>query len=392
MFHHLGGNKPWIEKRGGMSRHGARYPTRSAGGRQIALLNRIRDANVKLNGSLSFLNNWTYFTDDPSTDFDQLTTTGSGPATATASSKPPDTSHPGYFSGSSSPSDWQESGKATLEVIPETFDRGPDTLTPGDTCLRYLEDTDHGHDYGIPMLARFQQAYIPAIAERLPTEQGNPALGPLSNAEVYSMQEMCGFETLVRGSSPWCAVFTREDWKHLEYARDVLHYYRAGPGNPYPRVMGWLWLIATTGLLRSGPDAGTLFLMCMMEISRPFLTALKIMADPKYDPELPVPHMVSERVWRTSSVMPMGGRVVLERMTCSSGDEGARGDAGNTFLRVVINEKVTPLPYCKCGPGLSCPLVDFVGYVDRMRLEVGEFGAVCGLDGDSGQVTFLRQD
>ena len=93
----------------------------------------------------------------------------------------------------------------------------------------------------------------------------------------------------------------------------------------------------------------------------PFLTALEIMADPKYDPVLPVTHMVSDRVWRTSSVMPMGGRVVLERMTCSSGGEGAHGDAGRTFLRVVINEKVTPLPYCKSVPGAVLSFGGFCG-------------------------------
>ena len=73
------------------------------------------------------------------------------------------------------------------------------------------------------------------------------------------MQEMCGFETLVRGSSPWCDVFSHEDWRNFEYARDVIHYYRAGSGNPFGAVMGWLWLNATANLLEAGPGAGTLF-------------------------------------------------------------------------------------------------------------------------------------
>lgn len=108
------------------------------------------------------------------------------------------------------------------------------------------------------MLARFQETYIPAIAQRLITE--NPELSKLENTEVYSMQEMCGSETMVRGSSPWCNVFTEDDWRSFEYARDVIHYYRAGPGNPYAGAMGWLWLNATTNLLRAGPSTGTLFL------------------------------------------------------------------------------------------------------------------------------------
>lgn len=42
------------------------------------------------------------------------------------------------------------------------------------------------------------------------------------------MQEMCGFEITVRGKSKWCDVFTHEEWLEFEYARDVIHYYRAG--------------------------------------------------------------------------------------------------------------------------------------------------------------------
>lgn len=154
--------------------------------------------------------------------------------------------------------DWERTEKAQLQIVPETFERGADTLTPGDTCMNYLDDTVRGHDNGAEMLARFQQSYIPAIAQRLVSEN-NFGLHNLSNQEVYSMQEMCGFETMVRGTSPWCEVFTEQDWYNFEYARDLLLYYRAGPGNPYAGAMGWLWLNATTGLLRNGPMAGNMF-------------------------------------------------------------------------------------------------------------------------------------
>lgn len=157
-------------------------------------------------------------------------------------------------------SDWVRNDIAEVDVIPESSDRGSDTLTPGDTCLRYIEDTDFGHDYGRNMLARFQNAYIPPIARRLVDEEGNQAVGGFTNLEVYSMQEMCGFETLARGSSPWCDVFTSRDWDHFEYARDLIHFYRAGPGNKYAGAMGWLWLNATSHLLEAGPDVGTMFI------------------------------------------------------------------------------------------------------------------------------------
>jgi acid phosphatase len=164
-----------------------------------------------------------------------------------------------YFASGFFGLSWESREHAQLQIIPEEFDRGADTLTPGDTCLNYLQDTIRGHDNGIEMLARFQNTYIPAIAERLLNE-GNSGLKMLSNVEVYSMQEMCGFEIMVRGSSPWCEVFTEQDWDNFEYARDIFLYYRAGPGNPYAGAMGWLWLNATVGLLHNGPVAGNVFL------------------------------------------------------------------------------------------------------------------------------------
>ena len=165
-----------------------------------------------------------------------------------------------YFASGLFGLEWKKDGQAQLEVIPETFDRGADTLTPGDTCLRYLEDPLRGHDNGLNVLARFQDVYTPSIAERLINFEGNKAIGHLNSLDVFAMQEMCAFETTVRGTSPWCSVFTKEDWEHFEYARDLIHYYRAGPGNPYAGAMGWLWLNATASLLHAGPTAGPLFL------------------------------------------------------------------------------------------------------------------------------------
>lgn len=236
-----------------------------------------------MNGSLSFLNNWTYFTDNPPKDLEQLTFTGPYAGTlqafttgvrfrtryghlfpentktrfwASGSNRVIQTAK--YFAAGFFGLDWEKNA-AMLQIIPETFERRADTLTPGDTCLNYLEDTQKGHDNGEKVLLTSQEAYIPPIAERLVQEEQNTALGMLATSEVYSMQEMCGFETTARGSSPWCDVFTNEEWESFAYARDLIHYYRAGPGTPYSGAMGWLWLNATTNLLRSGPDAGKLF-------------------------------------------------------------------------------------------------------------------------------------
>ena len=164
-----------------------------------------------------------------------------------------------YFASGIFGLNWESNEDAALQIIPETFDQRADTLTPGDTCLNYLEDTLKGHDNGANMQALFQEAYAPAIAKRLLLEEQNTALGAFTPHEIFSMQEMCGFETTVRGSSSWCDVFTREEWESFAYARDLIHYYRAGPGNPYAGAMGWLWMNATTAALQSGPRVGKMF-------------------------------------------------------------------------------------------------------------------------------------
>lgn len=160
-----------------------------------------------------------------------------------------------YFANGLWGLDWS-SKHAELRIISETSKPGADTLTPGRTCLAYRHDTALGHDYGYRQLSSFRDSYLPSIINRLGRE--NPQIN-LTNSDVYSMQEMCGFETLVRGSSPWCEAFTHEEWLNFEYARDVLHYYRAGPGNRYAPTMGWLWLNATSNLLKEGSSAGAAF-------------------------------------------------------------------------------------------------------------------------------------
>lgn len=121
----------------------------------------------------------------------------------------------------------------------------------------------------------------------------------------------------------------------------------------------------------------------------PFLTALDIFKDPKYDPDLPTSHAAADRIWRTTSVLPMGGRATLERLACSSTSKRPLADK-DTFIRVNINDKIVPLPYCDAGPGRSCPLNQFSEFVRRRRLEVGDFGEVCGLE-DVGYIDFQRQ-
>jgi acid phosphatase len=282
---------------------------------------------------------------------------------------------------------------STVEVIPEAESRGGDTLTPADTCSLYQADPVNGHDSGDIHLAEFQARYLPPVAERIAKDLLSMARGrrkpelSFEPEEVFSMQEMCGYETSARGRSPWCDVFTRDEWESFEYARDVMHFYRSGPGNKWGSVLGVPWLNATARLLSeaaaaAAPAAGPLFLSFSHDSDIvPVLAALRLLDD---GVRLPTDRVLRDRKWRTSQVVPMGGRLVFERMAC----DGGRG----AFVRLNVNDGLVAIPGCVDGPNLSCSLQRFVRYVDDRIAAAGDFKTKCGLEADApGHITFLHQ-
>lgn len=118
------------------------------------------------------------------------------------------------------------------------------------------------------------------------------------------------------------------------------------------------------------------------------LTALNIFDDPKYGSYLPVTHIAEHRVWRTSTVMPMSGRITFERLSCSDSTTGEE----DLFVRININDGIVQLPDCHDGPGGSCPLDNFVKMVHERRARVGRFDDVCGTKGQETMgLSFLKQ-
>ncbi|KAF2722167.1 phosphoglycerate mutase-like protein [Polychaeton citri CBS 116435] len=445
---HLGGNSPWIRKTENilshdtetpqgcildqvhmMSRHAERYPTVKAGARMLQLFWKIQHSENVLNGTLEFANNWDFFAPDPSTHFEHLVETGPHAGTLQAfhtgvklrtryealhdkavsqkqttywaSDSPRVIDTAKYFAAGFFGLEGMK--HADLSVISESSDLGANTLTPGDTCLNYANDVDdRGHGYGANMLAGWKETYTESIIDHF--AETNPNL-PFSADEVYAMQEICGFETIAHGKSPWCDIFTDKEWEKFEYARDLLHYYRAGSGNPYAATMGWLWLNATANLVRRGPAAGPLFFSFAHDGGIvPVLAALGLY-DESFD--LPTDRVPIGRRYRLSSTVPMGGRIIFERLTCLT--EGHCWDnaplypnhvyceppRNRTYVRLNINDGIVGIPGCgkdTGGPAELCSLDEFLDQVKAIGDKAGVFGEVCGLDENAEKkIEFLHQ-
>ena len=120
----------------------------------------------------------------------------------------------------------------------------------------------------------------------------------------------------------------------------------------------------------------------------PMITALDVIND---DDHLPTTHIKHDRKWRKSQVSPMGGRIILELLSCKT-HTSAGVEGGEKFVRLNINDGITALPDCQNGPGRSCPLEDFVARTKKKGEQAGDFVEVCGLeDGAKDRITFLHQ-
>lgn len=106
---------------------------------------------------------------------------------------------------------------------------------------------------------------------------------------------------------------------------------------------------------------------------------------------LPVTHRPKYRLWQTSQIVPMNGRIIFERLSCRS---PVTSDSGidRAFVRINVNDGIVAIPDCDSGPGSSCPLEDFLVMVRRREKDLVGFRWRCGLDYDAPQeITFLHQ-
>ncbi|KAF1834517.1 3-phytase B precursor [Decorospora gaudefroyi] len=430
ILYHLGGNGPWVEKVFDvvdvgialpegceveqvhmMSRHAERYPTKRAGDTQREVVKRMKQSGKTFTGSLTFFNDWELFWSSDDNDLEQLTSTGPFAGTlgsfttgvrlrtryqhlldhatptsptvfwASGSNRVIETAK--HFAAGFFGIDYNTTNTASLKIISEHPSLGADTLTPGRTCLANKKDGEEGQAKGYRLMGEYRATYIIAIRRRLLEQTGMY----FADHEIYAMQEMCGFEITVRGHSNWCDVFTQDEFLGFEYARDVLHYYRAGPGQRYAASMGWLWLNATTNLLLEGSEAGPLFFSFVHDGDiAPMITALDVINDKEH---LPITHIPHDRKWRKSQVSPMGGRIIFELLSCS-----VKESSGNQkFVRLNINDGITAIPGCESGPGKSCPLEEFAARTEKKGEEVGDFRELCGLSDDAAKsIAFLRQE
>lgn len=193
-------------------------------------------------------------------------------------------------------------------------------------------------------------------------------------------QQLCGYETVIRGSSEFCSLdlFYQNDFLSFEYMNDIMYHYNTGYGNEISGVLGFPWLNASvSSLLGNKSDQDLYVSFTHRELPPTVIVALGLFnnSDPggasDINASMPLDKPNHHRAWKSSEILPFLTNIAIERMSCDS-----YGYSVGEYVRVLVNQSPQPLA-CADGPGESCSMDAFKSFVDSRGEMFGGFTAKC---------------
>ena len=178
--------------------------------------------------------------------------------------------------------------------------------------------------YTAPLIARFNQA-IPGFNFTLD--------------DIFGMQELCGYDVVIRNRTDFCNVFTAEAWLSFEYTNDLMYFYSIGYGNPIAPQLGTPWVRSALDILSANDTSifnQSLYISFTHREEPPLvMTALGLFNNSAYYPGLdvnstmPTDRINYAREWKTSNILPFLGHVAIERLQCSNASSPSSTTAGS---------------------------------------------------------------
>lgn len=227
--------------------------------------------------------------------------------------------------------------------------------------------------------AKFLATFAGALADRL--NRGLPGAN-LSLADTISIMDMCPYDTVddISGKlSPFCSLFTEDEWKSYDYFQSLGKWYGYGDGNELGPTQGVGWvneLIArltgsavrdstsTNATLDSSPSTFPLDAVLYADFSHDNDMAGVFAALGLYNATSPLSTSTRESTadtkgYSASWTVPFGARMYVEKMTCS----GSKDE----LVRILVNGRVIPLQSCGADSSGRCALASFVDSLSFAR-------------------------
>lgn len=246
-----------------------------------------------------------------------------------------------------------------LVQVYEGNEAGANSLTPYSSCDAYSSSA------GSDQAEEYQDVFT------APTKARLNAMAPgfnFTTDDIIGMFEMCGYETVIRGDSPFCSLdlFTPDEWLGFEYSNDIVYHYNTGYGGDLSGVIGFPWLNATLGLLtgtsaNSSQDQDLYISFTHRELPPTVLVAMGLFNNTQFtggsiNASMPLNQINYNRAWVSSYILPFLTNIAIEKMDCSQSYyvKSQSNSSSSTYYRVVVNDSPQTLPGCFDGPAESC--------------------------------------
>ena len=244
-------------------------------------------------------------------------------------------------------------------------------------CDRFEDANKHLH----PSQAEFVRGFAQPILDRV---NSNLPGANLEIEDVPQLMDLCSFHTVASTPeasvlSPFCYLFTENEWRHYDYYQTLGKYYKYGPGNPLGPAQGIGFVNELISRLTSQPVRDSTTVNHTLD-SDPttFPLELPLYADFSHDNTMisiysalglfnmtePLSNSSMQRPIDTHGfsaawVVPFGAVAYIEKMECDSTPV-----ANEPYVRILINDRVFPLQGCPVDALGRCKLDDFIAGLD----------------------------
>ncbi|PPQ70094.1 hypothetical protein CVT24_003866 [Panaeolus cyanescens] len=362
-----------------IQRHGARFPTSGATTRILNAVQKLKSATQYTDPAFDFLTNYTYsLGKDNLVPFGAFQSNVAGQETFRRYTKLVSKESLPFVRASSGP---RVVDSATNWTTGFSF-ASNNVFNPSLSVIlnESLNDTLDDNmcpnaGSSDPQTGTWTSIYGAPVAARL----NSKAIGAnIVAADISNLIPLCAFETVVHETlSPFCNLFTPEEFAGFEYFGDLDKFYGTGYGQALGAVQGVGYINELLARLTGKPVQDATQTNRTLD-SSPITFPLDrtIYADFSHDNQMiaiytamglfkqsvPLdptnPSTTPGRDWITSHLTPFSARMVTERLSCKA--KGKRRAKAQPFVRVLVNDAVQPLEFCGGDAHGLCQLDAFV--------------------------------
>ncbi|KAF1943547.1 3-phytase A precursor [Clathrospora elynae] len=224
-------------------------------------------------------------------------------------------------------------------------------------------------------------------------------------SDTYNAQALCSYETIALGFSPWCGLFTYEEWEGYEYALDIAFQAGTGFASPVGRAIGVGYVEEVLARMQhhviTDPSAqinvtldnNTATFPVDQALNLDFshdagiLSILVAFGLTQFNDVLPTTHIKKDREFILSHLQPFAGRLDIEVIKAPAPVNPRRTDEQiyldgepSSYVHFILNQRTIPLgrSHKECGDRDDgwCEMKTFLK-VQEKQLELADYDYAC---------------